>query len=45
MTLILFLSANAAGVWRWFMDISGEWLWGATAYFVRVMLGLPVALR
>ena len=39
------LDRSWAGVPMWFMDISGEWLWGATAYFVRVMLGLPVALR
>ena len=31
-----------SGVPLWFMDVSGEWLWGATAYLVRVMLGLPV---
>ena len=34
-----------AGVPLWFMDIEGEWLWGATAYLVRVLLGLPVVRR
>ena len=29
-----------AGVPLWFSDISGEWLWGATAHLVRVLLGL-----
>ena len=29
-----------AGVPIWFMDVSGEWLWGATAHLVRIMLGL-----
>lgn len=34
-----------AGVPLWFFSVSGEWLWGATAYLVRVLLGLPVAGR
>lgn len=34
-----------AGVPLWFMDIDGEWLWGATAYLVRILLGLPVGPR
>lgn len=34
-----------AGVTLWFMDIDGEWLWGATAYLVRVLLGMPVVRR
>lgn len=39
------LDRTWAGVPLWFMDIDGEWLWGATAYLVRVLLGLPVANR
>ena len=34
-----------AGLPLWFFPVSGEWLWGATAYLVRVMLGLPVPPR
>jgi 8-oxo-dGTP pyrophosphatase MutT (NUDIX family) len=34
-----------ASVSLWFMDVDGEWLWGATAYLVRVLLGLPVTRR
>ncbi len=32
-----------ASVPMWFMDVSGEWLWGATAHMARLMLGMPVA--
>lgn len=39
------LDRSWAGVPLWFMDVDGEWLWGATAYLVRVMLGLPVVRR
>lgn len=37
------LDRSWAGVPVWFTEVSGEWLWGATAYLVRVLLGLPVA--
>ncbi len=39
------LERSWAGVPLWFSDVSGEWLWGATAYLVRVLLGLPVPPR
>ena len=39
------LDRTWAGVPLWFMDIDGEWLWGATAYLVRVLVGLTVGQR
>lgn len=39
------LDRSWAGVPLWFMDVDGEWLWGATAYLVRVLVGLTVAQR
>ena len=39
------LDRSWAGVPLWFTEVSGEWLWGATAHLVRVMLGLPVTSR
>ena len=39
------LDRSWAGVPISFFDVSGEWLWGATAYLVRVLLGLPVPPR
>ncbi|MCE2526415.1 MAG: CoA pyrophosphatase [Actinomycetia bacterium] len=39
------LERNWASVPLWFMDVYGEWLWGATAHLVRVLLGLPVGQR
>ena len=39
------LDRTWAGVPLWFMNISGDYLWGATAYLVRCMLGLPTPPR
>ena len=39
------LDRHWAGLPLWFMEISEEWLWGATAHLVRIMLGLSTLRR